>query len=367
MLFTSPSYFVFFAIVFLCYWRLGLGRQNFLLLVASYVFYAWWDWRFLGLLLASSLLDFFLGRLIDLETNQISRRLYLLFVIAGHLTVLFFFKYYDFFTESFSDLFSVLGISSNPATIKIILPVGISFYTFQSMSYSLDVFLGRFKSTTNLLGFLTYVSFFPLLLAGPIERATNLLTQFNQRRFFAISNAVDGVRQITWGLFKKVVIADNLAVVVNSVYGNVAGAAGGDLLVATAFFAFQLYCDFSGYSDMAIGSSKLLGFKLLSNFNYPYFSRSISEFWRKWHISLSTWIRDYVYYPIAFLSPGSSRVKIYVATVISFILVGLWHGAGWNFVFMGVIFSFYLVIELLIGDVWIRSHRSRKNTPGSGN
>ena len=336
MTFTSLTFLIFFVMVFALYWSLRTRTaQNFLLVTASYVFYGWWDWRYCLLMIAASFLDFFVGLGLNRAEVPWKRRLLLICGLSGNLGMLGFFKYFNFFAENFQLLAAQLGWSVDDVTLKVVLPVGISFYTFQTMSYSIDIYRRKMRGTTHLLEYLSYVSFFPQLVAGPIERATHLLPQFFKERVFSGAQAADGAKQILWGLFKKMVIADNLAPLVDAAFSNAPGYNGPELALATVFFAFQIYCDFSGYSDMAIGVAKLLGFDLMRNFAYPYFSQSVGEFWRRWHISLSTWFKDYVYFPLGGSRVGPSRMIFNV--MVTFVLSGLWHGASWNFLLWGAL------------------------------
>jgi alginate O-acetyltransferase complex protein AlgI len=326
--------------------------QNFLLLIASYFFYGWWDYRFLFLLIFSTLLDYYTGQKIY-ESEGIQRKRFWLFIsVIVNLGFLGFFKYYNFFIDSFSSGLNVLGFRANIWTLKIILPVGISFYTFHGLSYVFDIYNGKFKPTRDFIDYSVFVSFFPLLVAGPIERATHLLPQVQTPRKFDYLKAVDGCKQILWGLFKKIVIADNCAIHANQIFDNYESYNGSTLVLGAVFFAFQIYGDFSGYSDIALGSARLLGFELLRNFAFPYFSRDIAEFWRRWHISLSSWFRDYVYYPLGG-SRGSTLVKVR-NTVIIFLLSGFWHGANWTFIIWGLLNVLYFIPLLL-------SHKNRNN------
>lgn len=325
MLFTSIEFFVFLPLVFALYWVLNrhTRRQNLLVVAASYVFYGWWDWRFLLLIAFTSACSYFSGLLIN---GGRWRKAALWGNIIINLAILGLFKYYDFFAVEFAQLF---GLSSDSVTLNLILPVGISFYTFQALSYSIDIYRGKMEPTRDVVAFFAYVSFFPQLVAGPIERATNLLPQFQRQRQFDYGLAVDGVRQMLWGFFKKVVVADNCAVYVDDIWNNISGESSLNLIMAAVLFSIQIYCDFSGYSDIAIGCAKLFGIRLMRNFKVPYFSRDIAEFWRRWHISLTTWFRDYVYIPL-----GGSRVskaKVVRNTFIIFLVSGLWHGANWTF------------------------------------
>ncbi len=355
MLFNSIDFAIFLPVIFVLYWVVvnkNLKLQNFLIVIASYFFYGWWDWRFLALILFSTLIDYTVGRLLENENNQIKRKTLLWISIIVNLGFLGFFKYYNFFLDNFIGAFSFFGIQFNTNSLNIILPVGISFYTFQTLSYTIDVYKKKLKPTKDFIAFSAFVSFFPQLVAGPIERATNLLPQFYKKRQFDYDKAIDGMRQILFGLFKKIVIADNAAIYVNQIFDNHTEYSGSTLLLGAVFFAFQIYGDFSGYSDIAIGTSRLFGFNLMRNFNFPYFSRDIAEFWRKWHISLSTWFRDYVYIPLGG-SKGGTSMKIR-NTFIIFIVSGFWHGANWTFVIWGFINACYFLPLMLF-------QRNRKN------
>ncbi len=345
MLFNSFAFAVFLPLVFICYWALqrrSLRAQNVLLLVASYFFYGCWDWRFLGLIAFSSAVDYVIGIKLDATEKSASRKRWLLISVAVNLGVLGFFKYYGFFVESLAEGMESLGIQANLPTLRIILPVGISFYTFQSLSYTIDIYRRQIRPTHDALAFFTFVSFFPQLVAGPIERASHLLPQFLSPRHFDTGLAKDGLRQILWGLFKKIVIADNLAGLVENIFVNYKDYDASVLFLGTLYFAIQIYCDFSGYSDIAIGTARLFGFDLMRNFAYPYFSRDIGEFWRRWHISLSTWFRDYVYIPLGG-SQGVSRWHHFSVLLITFVISGFWHGANWTFIVWGLLNGlFYL-------------------------
>ena len=343
MLFTSIEFFVFLPIVFALYWLLNRHTrwQNLLVVTASYVFYGWWDWRFLLLIAFTTLCSYFSGLLIG--TGR-WRKTALWGNIILNLAILGLFKYYDFFA---AELATLLGCSGDSVMLHLILPVGISFYTFQALSYSIDVYRDKMEPTRDVVAFFAYVSFFPQLVAGPIERATNLLPQFHRQRQFDYATAVDGVRQMLWGFFKKVVVADNCAVFVDKIWGDFAGQSSINLAVAAALFSIQIYCDFSGYSDIAIGTAKLFGIRLMRNFNVPYFSRDIAEFWRRWHISLTTWFRDYLYIPL-----GGSRVgkwKVIRNTFIIFLVSGLWHGANWTFLAWGAFHALLFLPLILLG------------------
>ncbi len=350
MLFNSLDFAIFLPIVFVLYWFVtnkNLKLQNLLIVLASYVFYGWWDWRFLSLIVFSTLVDYTIGRRLGTEDKERSRKILLYTSIAVNLGFLGFFKYYNFFLDNFIQAFSFFGQSIEVRSLNIILPVGISFYTFQTLSYTIDVYNRKLEPTKDLIAFSAFVSFFPQLVAGPIERATNLLPQFFSHRTFDLEKAKEGLRQILWGLFKKVVIADQCAVHVNEIFGNYQEYSGSTLIVGAIFFSFQIYGDFSGYSDIAIGTSRLFGFNLMQNFAFPYFSRDIAEFWRRWHISLSTWFRDYVYIPLGG-SKGGLWMKIR-NTLVIFIVSGFWHGANWTFIAWGAI-NGLLFLPLLIAN-----------------
>ncbi len=344
MLFNSIDFAIFLPIVFILYWFVtdkNLKLQNFLIVVASYLFYGWWDWRFLSLIFFSTLVDYAVGRGLSNEENLTKRKILLWISIIVNLGFLGFFKYYNFFIYNFATAFSFFGAPLNANSLNIILPVGISFYTFQTLSYSIDVYKRRLEPTKDFIAFSAFVSFFPQLVAGPIERATNLLPQFFKKRNFDYSEAVDGMRQILWGLFKKIVIADNCAQYANIIFNNSSEYSGSTLFLGALFFTFQIYCDFSGYSDIAIGTSRLFGFNLKQNFAFPYFSRDIAEFWRRWHISLSTWFRDYLYIPLGG-SRGGTWIKIRNIFII-FIVSGFWHGANWTFIAWGALNALYFL------------------------
>ena len=351
MLFNSLDFALFLPIVFLLYWfvfKNKLKAQNALIAIASYVFYGWWDWRFLSLILFSTLVDYTIGRLLLKENDQLKRKVFLWISIAVNLGFLGFFKYYNFFLDNFIDAFTFFGYSIKGNSLNIILPVGISFYTFQTMSYTIDVYRKKLTPTTDFVAFTAFVSFFPQLVAGPIERATNLLPQFYKNREFNYSQAIEGMRQILWGLFKKVVIADNCAEYANIIFNSSEDLSGSSLIIGALFFTFQIYGDFSGYSDIAIGTARLFGFNLMKNFAFPYFSRDIAEFWRRWHISLSTWFRDYLYIPL-----GGSRGGLWMKirnTFIIFIVSGFWHGANWTFIVWGALNAVYFLPLLLRGN-----------------
>ena len=346
MSFISVAFLVFLPIVFALYWLLQRQHtwQNLCLLLASYVFYGWWDWRFLILILVTSFSSFFSGLLLE---DFRYRRMALWANICLNIGILGFFKYYGFFIDNFNALMAQIGVRLDAPTLSIILPVGISFYTFQSLSYSIDVYRGKLSATRNMIAFFTYIAFFPQLVAGPIERATNLLPQMLQRRCFCYDEAVDGLKRMLWGFFKKMVIADNCALAVNLIWADYANASALTLLGGMLLFTFQIYGDFSGYSDIAIGTAKLFGIRLSENFRLPYFSRNIAEFWRRWHISLMTWFRDYLYIPLGGSRQGGTRTIGNIFIV--FLLSGLWHGANWTFVAWGGYNACLLVIYRWIG------------------
>jgi len=344
MLFNTIDFAIFLPIVFLLYWFATNNNrkvQNILLVLASYVFYGWWDWRFLSLILFSTLVDYTVGLGLQNQNNNRKRKLLLWTSILVNIGFLGFFKYFNFFLDNFIQAFSLFGVQIQGSSLNIILPVGISFYTFQTLSYTIDVYKRKIEPTRDFIAFTAFVSFFPQLVAGPIERASNLLPQFLKERNFKYANAVVGLKQILWGLFKKVVIADNCAYFADIIFSNSEYYSGSTLVLGALFFTFQIYGDFSGYSDIAIGTARLFGFRLMQNFAFPYFSRDIAEFWRRWHISLSTWFRDYLYIPL-----GGSRggmLKRIRNTLIIFIVSGFWHGANWTFIVWGALNAIYFL------------------------
>lgn len=348
MLFNSIGFAVFLPIVFVLYWFATRGNQkiqNVLLLVASYYFYACWDWRFLFLLVFSTLLDYYTGlRMAEAKTHKIKAFWFWLSIVVN-LGFLGIFKYYNFFADSLAEGLSLLGIHTEFWTLQVILPVGISFYTFHGLSYVIDIYKDKIKPEKNVIDYAVFVSFFPLLVAGPIERATHLLPQIQRRRDFNYTKAKEGLRQILWGLFKKVVIADNCAELANLIFNNHENYSGSSLVIGAVLFAFQIYGDFSGYSDIAIGTAKLFGIDLLKNFAFPYFSRDIAEFWRRWHISLSSWFRDYLYIPLGG-SKGGMWAKVRNVFVI-FLVSGFWHGANWTFVAWGFVNALFIMPSIL--------------------
>jgi len=348
MLFNSIDFALFLPIVFAIYWFIvnkNITLQNGFIVVASYFFYACWDWRFLFLILFSTVTDYIVGILLNRDYEQRKRKIILAVSIVVNLSFLGFFKYCNFFIENFIDVFRLFGSELNIHTLKIILPVGISFYTFQTMSYTIDVYRRKIGATNDFIAFAAFVGFFPQILSGPIERAANLLPQFCTKRTFDYEKAIDGLRQMLWGLFKKVVIADTCAIFVNQIFGQSDALSGSTLVVGVVLFSFQIYADFSGYSDIAIGTARLFGVNLRQNFAYPNFSRSVPEFWRRWHISLSSWFRDYLYIPLGG-SRGNTWMKIR-NTFIIFLVSGFWHGANWTFVCWGGLNAIYMVPSII--------------------
>ena len=347
MLFNSLSFAIFLPVVFALYWMLRqhLKSQNILLLISSYVFYGWWDARFLSLIVASTVVDFFLGKYLVKAKSMASRKWLLSASMLFNLGLLGVFKYYNFFIENFAHLAHSLGFHTDPTLLSIALPVGISFYTFQTMSYTIDIYRKQLEPTHDFIAFAAFVGYFPQLVAGPIERASNLLPQITKPRSFNYQKAVDGLRQALWGFFKKVVIADAVAPFVDQAFTDPNLYSSSALIAGAFLFSIQIYCDFSGYSDIAIGISKLFGIDLMQNFRTPYFSRDIAEFWRRWHISLSTWFRDYLYIPLGG-SRGSTLLKVRNTFAI-FIVSGFWHGANWTFIIWGLI-NALLFLPLLL-------------------
>jgi len=355
MLFNSLDFALFLPLVFILYWFVTKGRlklQNALVLASSYLFYGWWDERFLLLIAASTLIDYSIGRGLAVSEKAGKRKLLLWTSIIANIGILCYFKYANFFIENFIEAFSVFGLELHASTLKIILPVGISFYTFQTLSYTIDVYRKKLEPTKDFIAFAAFVSFFPQLVAGPIERATHLLPQFYKNRTFSYEQAVNGLRQILWGFFKKLVIADNCAKYANIIFDNPQDLNGSTLAIGAFLFAFQIYGDFSGYSDIAIGTSRLFGFDLKQNFAHPYFSRDIAEFWRRWHISLSTWFRDYVYIPLG--GSKASKAKTIRNVFIIFLVSGFWHGANWTFIAWGGLHALFFLPLLLF-------QKNRKN------
>lgn len=344
MLFNSVNFLIFLPVVFILYWFVFNKKyqdQNLLILTASFYFYTCWNWKFLFLLIFSIGLDFLSGIMIERSGNKKEAKFWLLISIVINLGFLGFFKYYNFFIESFSELVAGFGFHVNVWLLKIVLPVGISFYTFHGLSYVIDIYKKRIAAERNFVDYAVFVSYFPLLVAGPIERATHLLPQIQKKRTFNYEQAADGMRQILWGFFKKMVIADNCAPLVNEIFAHYQTESASSLVLGAILFAFQIYGDFSGYSDIALGVSRLFGIELLKNFAFPYFSRDIAEFWRRWHISLSSWFRDYLYIPLGG-SKGGLMMKIR-NTFIIFLVSGFWHGANWTFIIWGGLNALYFM------------------------
>lgn len=344
MLFNTIGFAVFYPIIFVLNWFITNRKvkiQNLMLLLASFVFYSFWNWKFLFLLIFSIVLDYSAGLFMNKYKSNFTRKLFLCLSVSINLAFLGFFKYYNFFVDSFIDLLNLIGFKAHYQTLNILLPVGISFYTFHGLSYVIDIYKRRIEPEKNFVDYALFVSYFPLLVAGPIERATHLLPQIKKKRVFNYYKAIDGLKQVIWGLFKKVVIADTCAVYVNDIFSNYQDQSSFTLIIGAIFFSFQIYGDFSGYSDIALGISRMLGIELLKNFSYPYFSRDIAEFWRRWHISLTSWFRDYIYIPLGG-SKGGKWLHLR-NTFIVFIVSGFWHGANWTFVFWGLLNAFYFL------------------------
>lgn len=349
MLFNSIDFLIFLPFVLVTYWFISSKRltlQNAFLLIASYVFYAWWDWRFLFLLLLSTFIDYYFGLIIYRSVSK--KKLFLVLSIINNLSILCFFKYYNFFADSTKDFLQLFGMQVQPYLLKIVLPVGISFYTFHGMSYVFDIYRGKTVPVKNFVQYALFVCFFPLLVAGPIERATHLLPQVQNKRRFDKVQFKEGLKMMIWGFFKKMVIADSIAPVVNNVFKNYEHYSGATLAYGAFLFAIQIYCDFSGYTDIALGTAKLYGFELLTNFRFPYFSRDIAEFWRRWHISLSSWFRDYLYIPLGGSKEG--KLKAIRNTLIIFLVSGFWHGANWTFLAWGGIHAILFIPLLITGS-----------------
>ena len=363
MLFNSFEFLLFFPIVFLLYWFVfskNKSTQNIFLLISSYIFYSFWDWRFSFLLAFSTILDYSSGIIIDNATSFDKKKFWMRLSIITNIGLLCYFKYFNFFIESFVSLFNPIGFKADIHVLNIILPIGISFYTFHGVSYVLDIYYGRIKAHRDIVDYSLFVSYFPLLVAGPIERATHLLPQLKEKREFKYSQGVEGCRLILWGMFKKVVIADSLAPLVNDIFDNYQNYNGITLILGIVGFAFQVYGDFSGYTDIARGVSKLLGIELILNFNYPYFSKSIPEFWSRWHISLSSWLNDYVFTPLALKYRNFGKHGIFIAVFITFIISGLWHGAAWHFIAWGA-YHGLLYIPSIYSKKGLKSMVKKKN------
>lgn len=358
MLFTSFEFAIFLPVVFILYWFVAYRNykiQNILILAASYYFYGSWDWKFLILLIFISITDYVTGLGFHKITKRYIRKLLFYFAICINLGILVYFKYFNFFIDSFIELFSKIGITLNVSSLNVILPIGISFYTFLSLSYIIDVYKRKLVPSTNFIELFAALSFFPIILAGPIHRPAKLILQFRQKREFNSHKAIDGLRQVLWGLFKKIVVADTCARYADFIFSNHESLSGFILLIGAVFYTFQIYCDFSGYSDIAIGTARLFGFNIMKNFAFPYFARDIIEFWRRWHISLTQWFRDYIFLPFAYWlsrkikAPRVINIKtevwIYILGILlTWSLTGLWHGANWTFIFWGMLHAFFLVL-----------------------
>ena len=345
MLFNSLHFLIFFPIILFLYFTIPHKYRWTILLAGSYYFYMSWKAEYIILIMISTLIDYVAGIQIDKAVSRTRKKIFLGLSLFTNLGLLFAFKYFNFFSDSTRIFLQQFAIQLNPLTLKVLLPVGISFYTFQTLSYTIDIFRGRIKPEKHLGIFAVYVSFFPQLVAGPIERAKNLLPQFYVKHKFKYDRAVSGARLMLWGFFKKMVIADTVAITVNMVFNNPSAYSGTYLILATIFFAIQIYCDFSGYSDIAIGAARMMGFDLMQNFRMPYLSKSIREFWKRWHISLSTWFRDYLYYPL--IGKKITIFKLYFCIFLVFLISGLWHGANWTFLIWGGLHGFYLTFAAI--------------------
>lgn len=366
MLFNSIEFVLFFILFSFVYWKfLGKKReyQNLFILLGSYFFYGWWDYRFLILIISSTLIDFYVAKLIPIQNSFSKQKILLIFSIIFNLSLLGFFKYFNFFIESFQDFLHLIGIEYfNDFHLNIILPVGISFYTFQTMSYTIDVFRKQITPTNSLVEFGCYVSFFPQLVAGPIEKSKNLLPQFQNERVFDHNKSINGFHLIIWGLFKKMIIADSIAPIVDNIFDNYEVLEGGTLWLGLFYFSIQIYCDFSGYSDIAIGTAKILGFDLMDNFKYPYFSKNIPEFWKKWHISLTSWFTDYFYFPLKFRFRDSSKSVNLLVLLFYFTLIGLWHGSNWTFIAFGIYHFLFFIPTIFNQRFYLENDKKKSNS-----
>lgn len=364
MILNSVTFGIFFLTFFLIYWLIAnksLKAQNLFILFASYVFYAWTDWRFLSYIVGISILNFYLGIYIDKSRNPRHKQIFLYIALLQGIGGLLFFKYFNFFISSFQDAFQLFGINLGIHALHIIIPLGISFFTFKTLSYVLDIYNEEIQPCTDWIVFLSYVSFFPTLLAGPIDRAKTFIPQLQKKRVFDYSQIINGLRQILCGLFKKAVIADNCSVYTNQIFSDYHNLPASSLLVGAFLYAIEIYADFSGYSDMAIGFSRLLGFKVTRNFNYPFFAQNISEFWRKWHMSLTTWLTDYVFTPLNFTFRRYGTLGLIMAIIINFTICGIWHGANWTFLLYGFLHGCYFIPLILRGNL------NKKEAPAKGN
>ncbi len=355
MLFNSIDFVIFFVVFFILYWHIfnrTLKLQNLLVLIGSYTFYAWWDWHFLFLLIGSSLVTYLIGISIYKSKNEKFHKLLFWIGIIQGLGSLFYFKYFNFFIESFTYAFSMFNTSINTHALNIILPLGISFYTFRTLSYLFDINNGKIKPTSDWIIFFSYVAFFPSLISGPIDRVQSLIPQLEKKRTFDRYQAFDGLKQILWGLFKKIVIANNCAVLANNIFEEYQLLSGSTLLIGAFSYVIQVYADFSGYTDMAIGFSRLLGFSIAKNFDCPYFALNIAEFWRKWHISLTSWLTDYVFTPLRFALRDYGKLGLIIAIIINMVICGVWHGANWTYIVFGLIHGLYFIPLIIRGTIF---------------
>jgi alginate O-acetyltransferase complex protein AlgI len=363
MIFNSTPFVVFFTCFFILYWvvlKKNLTLQNLLILAGSYVFYGWWDWRFLSLLIGSSLLNYVLGIYIAKTTNEKKRKLLVFTGMLWGLGGLLFFKYYNFFVTSFADAFGAFNIHLDVHTLQLILPLGISFYTFRTISYLLDIDKKKLKPCTDWVVFFSYVSFFPGLISGPIDKAQLLIPQLEKQRVFDKSQFTDGLCQILWGFFKKIVIADNCATVANQIFDNYHTLPASSLVLGALFYTFQLYTDFSGYSDMAVGIARLIGFKITKNFNFPFFGQNIAEYWRRWHMSLTSWLTEYVFTPLSIKFRDYGKTGLALAIIINFTLCGIWHGANWTYVLFGFLHGLYFIPLIIKGTMNKKTKKAPK-------
>jgi alginate O-acetyltransferase complex protein AlgI len=367
MIFNSISFVIFFSIIFFVYYFILDGRtklQNWLLLITSYFFYGFADLKVLSLLIGATLIFFFLGKIIGYESNSSKSSWYTKTGVFIGVGMLVYFKYMNFFIESIASLFNTIGLRANFGTFNIIMPLGISFFTFKLISYIIDINRGKIEPAEDLVAFSTYVAFFPTILSGPIDRPHSFIPQLLNKRVFDYSLAVDGCRQILWGLFQKLVIADNLAIYTNKVWANVSEYSGSALLIVAVFYSFQLYTDFSGYSHMAIGIGKLLGFKITANFNYPFFTRNIAEYWRNWHMSLTSWLTDYVFMPLNVKFRNYGKIGIGLSIIFTMTLIGLWHGPNWTFVVFGIYHGLLYIPLIYFGKIFKKSKKLSVNKAG---
>ena len=365
MVLNSLPFAIYFVFFFLIYWFVinrNLQLQNLLILAGSYLFYAWWDWRFLFLLIGSSLVTYILGFFISKNSNENKGKFLLTLGLVQGLGLLVLFKYYNFFTETFVEIFRIIGIEINIYSLTLILPLGISFYTFRTLSYLFDIYYGKIKPASNWVVYFSYVAFFPSLIAGPIDKPKALVPQLENKRVFDYSHAADGMRQLLWGLFKKTVIADNCAKLTGTIFDNYESLPASSLLLGAIYFTIQLYADFSGYSDMAIGFARLIGFNITKNFNYPFFAQNIAEYWRKWHISLTTWLTDYVFAPLTIAFRDYGKLGLIIAILVNFVLIGIWHGANWTFVLYGFLHGCYY-IPLILRNTLNKKNKIDKDKP----